>query len=133
MSKATALIVIVLAGLITTAATAHPRGNLPERVGLCVETRIKSVETRLVDGSNNAPIAGSGSAVSFVNGGYQVSYDTVPAIEHSRPGDPVRLCLIRIPHPCPHGDARGRLYKTTNLRTHRAWTLRDAEHMCGGA
>ena len=96
-------------------------------------SRIKSVETRLVDGADNAPIPGSGSAVSFVGGGYQVSYDTVPAIDRSRPGDPVRICLIQVPHPCPPGDNRGRLYKTTNLRTHRAWTLRDSEHMCGGA
>jgi hypothetical protein len=129
MSKFTALVALV--ALIATAAAAHPRGNLPQRVGLCVETRIKSVETRLVDGAT--PIPGSGSAVSFVNGGYQVSYETVPAIEHSRPGDPVRMCLIAIPHPCPRGDDRGRLYKTTNLRTYRSWVLRDSEHMCGGA
>ena len=131
MSKATAFAVAALASLVASTAAAAPHGRLPQRVGLCVETRIKSVETRLVDGS--APIAGSGSAVGFDNGGYQVSYDTVPAIEHSRRGDPVRMCLISIPQGCPRGDDRGRLYKTTNLRTHRSWTLRDAEHMCGGA
>ena len=138
MSNTTAAIVAVaLAGVLAgPGADARPRapqGHLPQRVGLCVETRIKSVETRLVDGSDNSPIADSGSAVRFVNGGYQVSYETVRAIERSRPGDPVRMCLIQIPHPCPPGDTRGRLYKTTNLRTHRSWTLRDAEHMCGGA
>jgi len=131
MSRAPAIVAAVLVGLMTSTAAARPQGRLPQRVGLCVETRIKSVETRLVDGST--PITGSGSAVTFVNGGYQVSYDTVPAIEHSRPGDPVRMCLISIPQGCPRGDERGRLYKTTNLRTHRSWTLRDAEHMCGGA
>ncbi len=136
MSKAPAVVIVtalVLAGLTSTAADARAHGRLPQRVGLCVTTRIKAVETRLVDGANNTPMAGSGSAVRFENGGYQVSYDTVPAIEHSRRGDPVRLCLIQIPRPCPPGDDRGRLYKTTNLRTHRSWTLRDAEHMCGGA
>ena len=122
-----------ICGLAPSAAVARAHGRLPQRVGLCATTRIKSVETRLVDGVTNAPIAGSGSAVSFENGGYQVSYDTVPAIEHSRRGDPVRMCLIQIPRPCPPGDNRGRLYKTTNLRTHRSWALRDAEHMCGGA
>jgi hypothetical protein len=106
---------------------------MPRRLGQCVVTRIKSVETRLVDGSNNAPVPGSGSAVSFVGGGYQVSYDTVPAIEHSGAGDPVRVCLVAVPRGCPRGDDRGRLYRTTNLRTGRHWTLRDAEHMCGGA
>lgn len=108
-------------------------GELPKRVGACVKTTIKSIETRLVDGSTNKPIPGSGSAVNFENGGYQVSYDIVPAIEHSKAGDPVRMCLVSIPSNCPKGDDRGRMYRTTNLRTHKSWTLRDSEHMCGGA
>jgi hypothetical protein len=108
-------------------------GELPKRVGECVKTTIKSIETRLVDGSTNKPIPGSGSAVNFENGGYQVSYDTVPAIEHSKVGDPVRMCLVSIPKNCPKGDDRGRMYRTTNLCTHKSWTLRDSEHMCGGA
>ena len=107
--------------------------ELPKRVGECVKTTIKSIETRLVDKSTNKPIPGSGSAVNFENGGYQVSYDTVPAIEHSKAGDPVRMCLVSIPSNCPKGDDRGRMYRTTNLRTHKSWTLRDSEHMCGGA
>ena len=57
----------------------------------------------------------------------------VAAIEQSKKGDPVRMCLVSIPHPCPKGDDRGRVYKTTNLRTHKSWSLPDSEHMCGGA
>src|ERR1700726_279589 len=57
--------------------------SLPTYVGACVKTRIKSIGTRL----EGAP--GSGSAVTFYNGGYQVGYDTVPAIEHSKAGDHV--------------------------------------------
>jgi hypothetical protein len=101
--------------------------SLPMRVGECVETRVKTVENRL----ENAP--GSGSAISFVNGSYQVSYDQVPAVDRSRPGDPVRMCLVSIPTDCPPGDTRGRQYHTTNKRTGQSWTLPDAEHMCGGA
>ncbi|MBI1867895.1 MAG: hypothetical protein HYS06_06325 [Methylocystis sp.] len=108
-------------------------GDLPKRVGACVETRIKSVETRLVDGATNKPIPGSGSAVSLENGGYQVSYDTLPAIERSKAGDPVRMCLVSIPKDCPKGDDRGRMYRTTNLRTFKSWRLPDSEHSCGGA
>ena len=133
MSKAPIVVAIALAALVASPAAARPQGHLPQRVGQCVETRVRTVETRLVDGSDNTPIADSGSAVSFANGGYQVSYETVPAVEHSRPGDPVRMCLIQVPERCPRGDNRGRLYKTTNLRTHHAWVLRDSEHMCGGA
>lgn len=119
-------------GMCVLAAPAFS-GELPTKVGACVETTIKSVETRLVDGSTNTPIPGSGSAVSFANGGYQVSYDTVSAIEQSRAGDPVRFCLVFIPRHCPKGDDRGRIYKTTNLRTHKSWRLPDSPHSCGGA
>ena len=58
--------------------------NLPKHVGDCATTKVQKIETRLVDGSNQ-PVKGSGSAVEFANGGYQVSYDTVPAVEASRP------------------------------------------------
>ncbi len=105
---------------------------LPKHVGQCAATKVQKVETRLVDGSDK-PVAGSGSAVEFANGGYQVSYDTIPEIEASRPGDAVKICLVSIPHPCPPGDKRGRIYKTTNQRTKGAWTLPDSEHSCGGA
>ena len=64
---------------------------------------------------------------------HQVSYDEVPDIARSRPGDPIRLCLVSIPKHCPPGDDRGRFYKATNLRTGKSWTLPDSEHMCGGA
>jgi hypothetical protein len=106
---------------------------LPTRIGQCSETTVKDVSTRLMDGVTKAPMPGSGSAVDFANGGYQVSYDTIAAITQSRAGDSVSICLVSFPQGCPSGDARGRTYKTTNLRTRGTWTLPDAEHMCGGA
>jgi hypothetical protein len=98
-----------------------------------VVSRVDGVFQRLEDGQTNTPIPNSGSAVNFTNGGYQVSYDMIPAVEHSRRGDRVRICLVSIPHPCPPHDFRGRIYRTTNLRTGKSWTLPDAEHSCGGA
>jgi hypothetical protein len=102
---------------------------LPAREGTCARTTIAAVEQRL----RGPFIAGSGSAVRFTNGGYQVAYAEVPAVENSRTGDPVLVCLIRIPRGCPRGDARGRVYTTTNLRTLESWTMADSEHQCGGA
>ena len=123
---------VVAVLLLAAASNVHAApGRLPRAVGECVATRIKTVGSRLVDG--DTPVPDSGSAVTFTNGGYQVSYDTVAPIEQSRPGDPVRMCLLALPRHCPPGDTRGRLYRTTNLRTHKFWVLRDAEHMCGGA
>jgi hypothetical protein len=108
-------------------------GPLPSRIGQCTRTAISRIGQRLEDGSTGRPIPGSGSAVNFANGGYQVSYDEIPQINRSRRGDPVRMCLVSLPKNCPPGDDRGRVYRTTNLRTHQSWTLPDAEHMCGGA
>jgi hypothetical protein len=50
-------------------------GDLPKRVGDCADPAIKSIGIRLEG------VPDSGSAVSFENGGYQVGYDRVPAIE----------------------------------------------------
>jgi hypothetical protein len=124
--------IAVCAAALALAAPALA-ASLPTRVGQCATTTVKRVETRLVDGSTNQPIPGSGSAIVFANGGYQVSYDTIAAVEASRPGDAVRICLVSIPQGCPPGDNRGREYKTTNLRTNASWTLPDSEHSCGGA
>lgn len=90
-------------------------------------TTIKQVGTRLEG------IADSGDAVSYANGGYQVNYGTIQGLKGSRPGDPVRLCLTSMPDNCPPGDARGKSYRATDLRTHKSWEAFDSEHMCGGA
>ena len=108
-------------------------GILPVNIGACAITRISEISTRLVDSNTGAPTPGSGSAVSFRNGGYQVSYDEVSEINHSQVGDRVRICLVTLPYPCPPNDHRGYRYTTTNLRTNEAWTLPDSPHMCGGA
>jgi hypothetical protein len=100
---------------------------LPTHVGACSVTRVKQVEFRLEG------MPGSGSAICYVNGGYQVSCDRIAAMAASRRRGPVRLCLVSIPKKCPPGNRRGRIYRATNLRSGGAWTAPDAEHSCGGA
>jgi hypothetical protein len=124
---------ILLPALAASVLALPAHAALPTRIGQCVMTRVGAVETRLEDSGTGKEIAGSGSAVSFENGGYQVSYDTIPALEASRRGDRVRMCLVSIPRRCPPHDARGRVYRSTDLRTGRSWTLSDSEHPCGGA
>jgi hypothetical protein len=75
-------------------------GDLPKRQGDCADTAIKSIGTRLEG------VPDSGGAVSFENGGDQVGYDRVPAIEQSKNGDPVRMGLVALPRNCPKGDDR---------------------------
>jgi uncharacterized protein YecT (DUF1311 family) len=111
----------------------RPPSALPTRVGACALTSVKQVTTRLQDGRTGQEVPDSGSAVAEADGGYQVSYDMIPAIQASRRGDPVLVCLASIPQGCPPGDNRGRNYAVGNLRTLGAWWAPDAEHMCGGA
>jgi hypothetical protein len=117
------------------AATIGPAAaqGVPGRFGQCVTTTIADIGERLEDGRTNAPIAGSGSAVTFANKLYQVSYNEIDEIAHSHVGDRVLMCLVLIPTNCPKGDIRGKIYTTTNLRTMESWTLPDSEHSCGGA
>jgi hypothetical protein len=100
--------------------------DLPTEIGACSETTIEDIGYRLGDPD-------SGSAISYPNGGGQVSYDTIPEIHRSRVGDPVRLCLVSIPEDCPPGDDRGKVYSATNLRTGESWEAPDSQHSCGGA
>ena len=116
-----------IAVIFCAASFTAQAGDLPKKVGECANTTIKAVGSRL-DGAPD-----SGSAVSFANGGYQVGYDRVPAIQQSKKGDPVSMCLVSVPENCPKGDDRGRTYRTTNQRTHQSWTLADSTHSCGGA
>ena len=106
---------------------------LPTKLGQCSQTQVRVIETRLIDGATNQSVLGSGSAIKYTNGGYQVSYETIQGIENSRSGDRINLCLLSIPTDCPPNDGRGKFYSATNLRTGETWELPDAEHMCGGA
>jgi hypothetical protein len=106
--------------------------SLPTTVGQCSKTNVSKIGTRLTDGTTHQNIIGSGSAINYTNGGYQVSYDTIQGIEDSNVGDEVNLCLVSIPTGCPAGDYRGRVYSAANLRTNETWQAPDSEHSCGG-
>jgi uncharacterized protein len=113
---------------------APSNGPLPARIGQCSATQVASVTPRLDPGHPPASADfDSGTAVNYRNNGYQVSYEREPALLNSRPGDGVLICLVAIPHNCPRGDDRGRVYTVTNARTGATWTLPDSEHSCGGA
>lgn len=108
---------------VAEAAPAAPLAN----IGDCANTSIKLLGTRLEG------VAASGSAVTYRNGVYGVSYDVIPELARSRIGDPIKLCLAGVPQNCPPGDDRGRSYAATNMRTGGKWELPDSEHSCGGA
>ena len=133
MKKAIFATILLLAVQPVEAQRRPPARPPAMRVGTCVRTTIREVSQRLEDGVTHRPMPDSGSAVEFANGLYQVSYDQIPEVNQSRRGDPVFVCLMKLPDHCPPGDVRGKLYTTTNLRTEDSWTLPDSEHGCGGA
>jgi hypothetical protein len=100
---------------------------LPTKVGQCATTSIKDIGMRL-DG-----VPDSGDSVTYADGGYQVSYDSIAGLKGAKKGDAVKLCLTSLPQNCPKGDDRGKTYKATDLRTHKSWEEADSEHSCGGA
>ena len=116
-------------GRISDARLKYLRRNV-SRVGQCDTARVQWIGPRLQLSAGDPP---DGTSVSLTDGVSQVSYDRVGEVLSSRGGDPVRVCLISLPQGCPRGDKRGRVYRVTNLRTHRQWQLPDAEHECGGA
>ncbi len=77
--------------------------------------------------------AGAGG-ITYTDGIHQNGgYAYVPAMEDSRPGDRVKLCLVSREIDCPPGDDRGTVYTALNLRTHGRWRKPNSEHNCGGA
>jgi len=112
-------------------ADPKPTDPLPKNILQCGGSVITLIGGRLEGDSNFS----TGTTVAFKNGGLQVSYEKEVPIVKSKVGDHVLICLVFIPNPkdCPPGDARGRQYTTTNLRTLESWTLPDSEHNCGGA
>jgi hypothetical protein len=93
----------------------------------CSTTTVKWIGSRL-DGAPD-----SGSAIQYADGRTQVSYDMIPGIQKSKPGDPVQLCVRELPQNCPPGDNRGVVYEAHNQRSNMSWKAPDSEHACGGA
>ncbi|HMO27895.1 hypothetical protein [Enterovirga sp.] len=108
---------------------------MPKRIGECVRTSIQSIGTRFSDKlvKPSSPGTDEGTSVVLRNGVVGISYQFVPEVGASRIGDRVITCLVSLPQDCPKGDERGKIYKTTNLRTHGSWQLPDSQHLCGGA
>lgn len=103
------------------------QGELPLKVGDCVETQVDFVGTRLSE------VADSGTAIEFTNGLSLVSYSQIPAAAESKEGDKVKACLEALPKNCPPGDERGKVYRIENLRTGKSFSMPDSAHACGGA
>ena len=111
-----------------------PSSILPGKVGECADTTITSITDRF--GADLTPSkrgSEKGTFIRFSNSGVQVSMVKESAIVRSQIFDKVNMCLVEIPSGCPAGDIRGRVYKTTNLRTKESWSLANDVKRCSGA
>ena len=109
---------------------------LPAKVGECADTTITSITDRFgadLTPSRSKKGSDTGTIIRFSNSGVQVSLEKERAIVRSQVFDKVNMCLVEIPKGCPAGDNRGRVYKTTNLRTGESWSLPNDVKSCGGA
>jgi hypothetical protein len=107
--------------------------KMPRKVGECFETTITSITDRYGDDIAERAKKGvdPGTIVRFSNSGVQVSMRREKSIVRSQVFDKVNLCLVEVPKECP-GDLRGRVYRTTNLRTKESWSLANDVKNCGG-
>jgi hypothetical protein len=106
--------------------------QLPAKVGECFDTTITAITDRYGEDIPPRPKRGAdpGTIVRFSNSGVQVSLKRENAIVHSQIFDKVNMCLVEVPKECP-GDLRGRVYRTTNLRTKETWSLANDIKSCG--
>lgn len=113
----------------------HSRGTTnyqPNRLAECAHTRIKRATTRFGEAIADYSNDDAGTAISYENGLYQVSYGR-ESLHGLKAGQEVVICLMSIPRDCPNGDNRGRTYYVLNLATNTEWVLPDSQHFCGGA
>ena len=112
----------------------QPSSILPDKVGECADTTITSITDRFgADLTPSKKGSEKGTFVRFSNSGVQVSLVKERSIVRSQVFDKVNMCLVDIPKGCPAGDNRGRVYKTTNLRTGESWSLPNDVRACSGA
>jgi hypothetical protein len=106
--------------------------QLPGKVGECADTTITSITDRYGEDLSPRAKRGSdpGTLIRFSNSGVQVSLKRENAIARSQVFDKVNMCLVEIPKECPN-DLRGRIYRTTNLRTKEIWSLANDIRSCG--
>ena len=127
-------------GYIKPPEEKYDDAKLRYKVGECLLGQVIELGPRLcssadADGNcpKNLPFDDTGDTVIATGGFFAVEYERVPAIEKSKLGDTVLLCLKSIPKNCPKDDDRGYIWNWKNLRTNGKWNSPDSEHMCGGA
>jgi hypothetical protein len=95
-------------------------------IGDCVRTQVAAI----------GPLPGLSTPVIRYGDGVLQEYDSgMLGQAGTRPGDPIKLCLVAFTRDCGLVFAEeqpGRTYATGNLRTGAAWTSPDIRSSCSG-
>lgn len=135
-------IVVLVAAFFSVSADAASSDPV-ERVmpkPICETFTVKDV-SRVPPG--HEPSGAESSSLGFTRGSrifgagntgwINTPYSRTPALERSRAGDRVLVCLVKYYAGCPKGDDRGRTYSVRNLRTGATFEAMNGSHICGGA
>jgi hypothetical protein len=99
-------------------------GDFRAAIGECVRTRVEAI----------GPLPGGSSPVIRYRDGVLQDYDSgMLGQAGTRPGDPIKLCLVAFTRDCGvvfPDERAGRTYATGNLRTGAAWTSPDIRSSC---
>ncbi len=107
-----------------------------EHIGQCFKTRVKWVSGRIGYNYRHWDVAGLSDGIGYDDGHTNWDYGPIKAMQLTRKGDPVELCVYSFPKDCPiefPDDTRGIVYRVTNFRNHKHWISSDSLHQCGGA
>lgn len=142
MIKKTSCVVFVAAAVVPLVSMAAPREpiekNMPNPI---CETFVVEDVFRVPPGDE--PNGAVSSSLTFTHrsrifgagntGSIKTPYSRSHALERSRPGDRVLVCLVKYYAGCPKGDDRGRTFSVRNLRTGDTFEAANGSHICGGA
>ncbi len=112
-----------------------PEDDMPWSVPVaakCAWTRVTDVGSRFAD-EPILPDGSNGISVSFKSGLSLIAYTSNPAIEKTKIGARVQVCLVQEMRGCPPGDDRGKTYRVYDPLQGIAWSMGEDLHICGGA
>jgi uncharacterized protein YecT (DUF1311 family) len=117
--------------------------RLPAKLNACAEMTLVNKLTRF-EGAK--PGDAGGEVFVEVNSGIGFFIEAIAGLpkgedpdkymfhtQDFKEGDPLTVCLIKIPTGCPPGDNRGRAYSITNSRNKKSFSGYPDWHSCGGA
>lgn len=121
---------LIIAALSATPSIAQVK-DIDLTEGTCVSTKISKIGHRLE--GNDDFSRQSGSAVTFANGVFLVSYNESKVVRAANVGDSVLLCPVATQQGCRATSAPTRTVLMMHRKTSNFWKAYTSSHSCDGA